>query len=81
MSMLKIWTMILQLNICNETKFIVQDINRFILLGSSNDNAPGEVLDKISRRLRLHTLIPELRDVSGNSRLFESLIFFDLNLK
>jgi len=26
---------------------------------------PGEVLDKIARRLRVHTLIPELRDTSG----------------
>ena len=33
------------------------------------DNSPGEVIDKISRRLKLHMLGSDLRDVSGGKAM------------
>ena len=42
-----------------------QDINEFMLLGQSTDNAPGEILDKISRRLGFHE-DPRFRDMAGH---------------
>ena len=53
-----------------------QDINDFLLLGSSHDTSPGEVLDKVARRLRVHTIIPELRDVSGQVNFFSKIRIF-----
>jgi len=44
---------------------MAQDVDQYRLLGSCSDNAPGLVLDKVARRLKLQTLRPELRDVSG----------------
>jgi len=41
-----------------------QDIDHFLLLGTSMDDSPGEALDKISRRLQLHNR-PDLRDAAG----------------
>ncbi|KAK9497029.1 hypothetical protein O3M35_012820 [Rhynocoris fuscipes] len=35
---------------------VAQDIDRFLLLGKTHDNAPGEVLDKIARRLKLNNI-------------------------
>ena len=43
---------------------LCSDIDRFFLLGQTWDNSPGEALDKIARRLKLHNR-PDLRDVSG----------------
>ena len=42
-----------------------QDVNTFKLLGKNLDNAPGEIIDKIARKLKLHMLSTELRDISG----------------
>lgn len=39
-----------------------------MLLGQSTDNAPGEILDKISRRLGFHQ-DPRFRDMAGHSFL------------
>lgn len=35
---------------------IVRSVEKFILLGKSLDNAPGEVFDKVARRLKLNNL-------------------------
>ena len=32
--------------------YYLQDFDTFLLLGTSGDNAPGEVIDKAARRLR-----------------------------
>ena len=45
------------------------DVNRYRLLGHASDNAPGQVFDKCARRLKLHTLRPDLRDVSGGKAI------------
>jgi hypothetical protein len=34
-------------------------------LGTSDNNSPGEVLDKVARKLKLHQLNPVMRDMSG----------------
>ena len=47
----------------------LQDIDDFELLGQSTDTAPGEILDKAARRLKLHQLKPELRNVSGGQAI------------
>ena len=44
-------------------------MNTFKLLGQQLDNAPGEVIDKIARRLKLHMLSSEFRDVSGGKAM------------
>ena len=53
------WRFYLQSTLC------FQDVNTFKLLGKNLDNAPGEIIDKIARKLKLHMLSTELRDVSG----------------
>ncbi|CAK1553639.1 unnamed protein product [Leptosia nina] len=47
---------------------IVQDINQFKLLGESLDSAPGEVFDKVSRRLKLRN-VPEYSKMSGGQAI------------
>ena len=42
----------------------LQDINDFQLLGQSIDTAPGEVFDKLARRLNIYQNY-EFRDVPG----------------
>ena len=42
-----------------------QDIDNFSILGYSTDSAPGEVLDKVARQLKLHAIRQDLRDASG----------------
>lgn len=42
----------------------VQNVEEFLLLGTSLHNSPGEVIDKIARRLKLQNL-PECYDMSG----------------
>uniref|UniRef100_A0A2A4IW70 N(6)-L-threonylcarbamoyladenine synthase n=1 Tax=Heliothis virescens TaxID=7102 RepID=A0A2A4IW70_HELVI len=43
---------------------LVKDVNDFELLGKGLDNAPGEVLDKVARRMKLKN-IPEYSKISG----------------
>jgi len=48
---------------------MVQDVNEFLLLGSSTDTAPGEALDKAARTLGLHVVRPEWRTCSGGAAM------------
>lgn len=43
---------------------VVTDVSNFILLGETLDNAPGEVLDKVARRMKLKN-IPEFSKLAG----------------
>jgi len=43
---------------------IAKDVDDFVILGASTDDSPGETLDKVARRLKVHTL-PDMRDISG----------------
>ncbi|XP_012170159.2 probable tRNA N6-adenosine threonylcarbamoyltransferase, mitochondrial [Bombus terrestris] len=43
---------------------IVDNVNKFYLLGTSINNAPGEMFDKVARRLKLKN-IPEFRTLNG----------------
>ncbi|PZC79013.1 hypothetical protein B5X24_HaOG216964 [Helicoverpa armigera] len=43
---------------------LVKDVNDFELLGEGLDNAPGEVFDKVARRMKLRN-IPEYSKISG----------------
>ncbi|XP_076277566.1 threonyl-carbamoyl synthesis 4 [Lasioglossum baleicum] len=43
---------------------IVEDVSKFYLLGTTVNNAPGEVFDKIARRLKLRN-IPEFSTLNG----------------
>ncbi|XP_050669032.1 tRNA N6-adenosine threonylcarbamoyltransferase, mitochondrial-like [Leptidea sinapis] len=43
---------------------LVRDVNDFILLGETLDNAPGEILDKMARRLKLRN-IPDYSKFPG----------------
>ncbi|XP_038210786.1 probable tRNA N6-adenosine threonylcarbamoyltransferase, mitochondrial [Zerene cesonia] len=43
---------------------LVRGVDDFLLLGETLDNAPGEVLDKVARRMKLRN-IPEYSQVSG----------------
>ncbi|XP_037875032.1 tRNA N6-adenosine threonylcarbamoyltransferase, mitochondrial isoform X1 [Bombyx mori] len=43
---------------------VVQNINKFLLLGKSIDMAPGELFDKIARRMKLRN-VPELSTMCG----------------
>ncbi|PNF43359.1 putative tRNA N6-adenosine threonylcarbamoyltransferase, mitochondrial [Cryptotermes secundus] len=43
---------------------VVQAVDKFLLLGQSLDDAPGEAFDKAARRLKLRNL-PEFRTLSG----------------
>lgn len=48
---------------------MAMDVQKYFLLGRSNDNAPGQLLDKSARRLKLHMLRSDLRDVSGGKAI------------
>lgn len=48
---------------------ICKRYNQFDLLGTSLDNAPGELLDKIARRCRLKNLGPPFDCVSGGAAI------------
>ncbi|XP_050533735.1 tRNA N6-adenosine threonylcarbamoyltransferase, mitochondrial [Daktulosphaira vitifoliae] len=50
---------------------IVKDINKFLLLGQSIDDAPGEALDKAARRLQLRN-IKDYRHCSGGQAIEEA---------
>lgn len=43
---------------------IVENVNKFYLLGTTRDNAPGEIFDKIARRLKLKN-VPEFNTLNG----------------
>ncbi|XP_071443008.1 tRNA N6-adenosine threonylcarbamoyltransferase, mitochondrial isoform X3 [Hetaerina americana] len=43
---------------------LVQDVDKFLLLGQSLDDAPGEALDKFARRMKLH-ILQEYSSMSG----------------
>ncbi|XP_013136663.1 PREDICTED: probable tRNA N6-adenosine threonylcarbamoyltransferase, mitochondrial [Papilio polytes] len=43
---------------------VVKDVDNFLLLGQTLDNAPGEVMDKAARRMKLKN-IPEYSLISG----------------
>ncbi|XP_020293200.1 probable tRNA N6-adenosine threonylcarbamoyltransferase, mitochondrial [Pseudomyrmex gracilis] len=47
---------------------IVENVDRFYTLGTTLDNPPGEVLDKIARRLKLVNM-PEFSQMSGGQAL------------
>lgn len=49
---------------------IANDFNDFFLLGESLDNAPGEVMDKLARRMKLRN-VPEFSTMAGG-RAIES---------
>lgn len=43
---------------------VAQDVNKFLLLGESIDGAPGEMFDKVARRMKLRN-IPEYSTICG----------------
>ncbi|KAK4879553.1 hypothetical protein RN001_007699 [Aquatica leii] len=47
---------------------IAQDVDKFLLMGQSHDDAPGEVFDKMARRLLLKN-IPEYSKLSGGQAI------------
>lgn len=47
---------------------VVQDVNNFKLLGESIDSAPGEIFDKVARRMKLRNL-PEYSKICGGQAL------------
>ncbi|CAG9785115.1 unnamed protein product [Diatraea saccharalis] len=47
---------------------VVQDVNKFKLLGESMDCAPGEIFDKIAREMKLRNL-PEYSKISGGEAI------------
>ncbi|XP_028030330.1 probable tRNA N6-adenosine threonylcarbamoyltransferase, mitochondrial [Bombyx mandarina] len=50
---------------------LVQDVNQFFLLGESLDNAPGEILDKVARRMKLKN-IKEYSQLAGGKAVEEA---------
>ncbi|XP_052798878.1 tRNA N6-adenosine threonylcarbamoyltransferase, mitochondrial-like [Mya arenaria] len=47
---------------------VARDIDDFLLLGSSIDNAPGEIFDKVARRMKLKNL-PQCYGKSGGASI------------
>lgn len=47
----------------------VHDLNTFLLLGHSLDDAPGEAMDKVARRLKVRNLGPPFDAMSGGEAL------------
>ncbi|XP_063988908.1 tRNA N6-adenosine threonylcarbamoyltransferase, mitochondrial [Diachasmimorpha longicaudata] len=47
---------------------LVKDVADFYLLGTSVDDAPGEALDKIARRLKIRN-IPDYADINGGAAI------------
>lgn len=47
---------------------VVQDVNHFQLIGQSMDSAPGEVFDKVARRMKLRN-VPEYSKISGGQAI------------
>ncbi|KAJ9573959.1 hypothetical protein L9F63_008649, partial [Diploptera punctata] len=47
---------------------VAQTVDKFLLLGQSLDDAPGEAFDKAARRLKLRNL-PEFRTLSGGQAI------------
>lgn len=47
---------------------VVEDVNKFKLLGESMDCAPGEIFDKVARRMKLRN-VPEYSKISGGQAI------------
>lgn len=47
----------------------VRDVDEFILLGESKDDAPGEAFDKVARRLKIRHLGGEFAQMSGGQAI------------
>ncbi|XP_023951438.2 tRNA N6-adenosine threonylcarbamoyltransferase, mitochondrial [Bicyclus anynana] len=52
----------------NSLLALVKDVNDFLLLGDTLDNAPGEVLDKAARRMKLRN-IPAYSKLAGGQAI------------
>ncbi|CAH2107190.1 unnamed protein product [Euphydryas editha] len=50
---------------------VVNDVDNFLLLGNTLDNAPGEVLDKAARRMKLRN-IPAYSELAGGRAIEEA---------
>ncbi|XP_045446143.1 probable tRNA N6-adenosine threonylcarbamoyltransferase, mitochondrial [Melitaea cinxia] len=50
---------------------VVKDVDNFLLLGNTLDNAPGEVLDKAARRMKLRN-IPAYSELVGGKAIEEA---------
>ena len=50
---------------------VVQDVDKFLLLGETIDDAPGEAFDKIARRLKLRNM-PNFETKSGGQAIEEA---------
>lgn len=50
---------------------VVKDVDNFLLLGNTLDNAPGEVLDKAARRMKLRN-IPAYSELAGGKAIEEA---------
>lgn len=50
---------------------VVQDVDEFLLLGETLDDAPGEAFDKIARRLKLSNL-EYFKDMNGGQAIEEA---------
>lgn len=48
---------------------ICERYNKFHLLGSTHDDAPGDLLDKVARRMRLKNLGPPFDSISGGAAI------------
>ncbi|XP_018321943.1 probable tRNA N6-adenosine threonylcarbamoyltransferase, mitochondrial [Agrilus planipennis] len=47
---------------------VCKDVNKFLLLGESIDDSPGEAFDKVARRLKMKN-IPEFSTISGGQAI------------
>ncbi|KAF7390044.1 hypothetical protein HZH68_011901 [Vespula germanica] len=47
---------------------VVHDVQKFVMLGSSINNAPGEILDKVARRLKLNN-ITDFKNMNGGQAI------------
>ncbi|XP_041976411.1 probable tRNA N6-adenosine threonylcarbamoyltransferase, mitochondrial [Aricia agestis] len=52
---------------------VAKDVNQFSLLGQSIDFAPGELFDKVARRMKLRN-IPEYSEMSGGRAVEEAAL-------
>lgn len=50
---------------------VVQDVDKFLLLGETIDDAPGEAFDKIARRLKLRNL-EYFKNMNGGQAIEEA---------
>lgn len=50
---------------------VVEDVDQFLLIGDTIDDAPGEAFDKIARRLKLRN-IPNYENINGGQAIEEA---------